>query len=59
LASCQQCAEGSIGRYHDSVFGRYLVEDYNVFCSLQAARRFEKHLKSGSGRAFSTRHFGA
>ena len=25
----------------------------------QAARRFEKYLKSGSGRAFSTRHFGA
>ena len=29
------------------------------FPTEQAARRFEKYLKSGSGRAFSKRHFGA
>jgi hypothetical protein len=28
------------------------------FASERAARRFEKYLKSGSGRAFSKRHFG-
>jgi putative endonuclease len=29
------------------------------FPTEQAARRFEKYLKSGSGRAFACRHFGA
>jgi putative endonuclease len=29
------------------------------FPAEQAARRFEKYLKSGSGRAFSKRHLGA
>jgi predicted GIY-YIG superfamily endonuclease len=29
------------------------------FPTEQAARRFEKYLKSGSGRAFAKRHFGA
>jgi len=28
------------------------------FCSETSARRFERYLKSGSGRAFSKRHFG-
>ena len=28
------------------------------FPTENAARRFEKYLKSGSGRAFATRHFG-
>jgi putative endonuclease len=28
------------------------------FSSEQDARRFEKYLKSGSGRAFASRHFG-
>jgi predicted GIY-YIG superfamily endonuclease len=29
------------------------------FATEKAARRFEKYLKSGSGRAFTKRHFGA
>jgi predicted GIY-YIG superfamily endonuclease len=29
------------------------------FPTEQAARRFERYLKSGSGRAFASRHFGA
>jgi putative endonuclease len=29
------------------------------FPTEKAARRFEKYLKSGSGRAFAKRHFGA
>jgi hypothetical protein len=28
-----------------------------TFATENAARRFEKYLKSGSGRAFSKRHF--
>ncbi len=42
---------------HTSKFLPWKLKVYVAFESIQQAQRFEKYLKSGSGRAFAQRHF--
>jgi putative endonuclease len=41
---------------HTSKFAPWTVTSYHAFASESVARKFEAYLKSGSGRAFATRH---
>ena len=43
---------------YTSKFRPWIVETFVAFTSLEKARKFECYLKSGSGRAFSKKHFG-
>ena len=40
-----------------SKYRPWLIETYVAFADKAKAYAFEKYLKSGSGRAFATRHF--
>jgi predicted GIY-YIG superfamily endonuclease len=42
---------------HTSKFLPWKLKVYVAFDSIGQAQRFEKYLKSGSGRAFAQRHF--
>jgi predicted GIY-YIG superfamily endonuclease len=42
---------------HTSKFLPWKLKVYIAFESIEQAQRFEKYLKSGSGRAFANRHF--
>ena len=42
---------------HTSKFGAWRLRSYVGFADHDAADRFERYLKTGSGRAFSERHF--
>ncbi len=42
---------------HTSKFCPWRLEGYVWFSDDQKARKFERYLKSGSGRAFQERHF--
>jgi predicted GIY-YIG superfamily endonuclease len=42
---------------HTSKFLPWKLNVYVAFDSIQQAQRFERYLKSGSGRAFANRHF--
>jgi len=42
---------------HTSKFKPWMLVTYTAFKNEHAARRFEKYLKTGSGRAFRNRHF--
>lgn len=42
---------------HTSKFRPWRVRTYVAFADADRAVAFERYLKSGSGRAFSTRHF--
>jgi predicted GIY-YIG superfamily endonuclease len=42
---------------HTSKFLPWKLKVYIAFESIKQAQRFEKYLKSGSGRAFASRHF--
>jgi predicted GIY-YIG superfamily endonuclease len=51
-------AEHNTGKCpHTSKFRPWKLKVYVAFDSLEKAQRFEKYLKSGSGRAFANRHF--
>ena len=41
---------------HTAPFKPWRLVCYHVFTDLKKAKAFEKHLKSGSGRAFAKRH---
>ena len=43
--------------YHTSKYKPWILVNYVAFSSKKAAAEFEKYLKSGSGQAFSNRHF--
>ena len=43
---------------HTSKYAPRRIKFYAAFETLDLARHFEKYLKSGSGHAFSKRHFG-
>jgi putative endonuclease len=42
---------------HTSKYGPWRIRTYVAFSEPAQAIAFERHLKSGSGRAFSKRHF--
>ena len=42
---------------HTSKYGPWCLRTYVAFSDEASAVAFEKYLKSGSGRAFATRHF--
>ena len=42
---------------HTSKFGPWKLRSYVAFADHDAANRFERYLKTGSGRAFAKRHF--
>ncbi|MBE7541091.1 MAG: GIY-YIG nuclease family protein [Solibacteraceae bacterium] len=44
------------GVRHTSKFVPWVVEAYFAFRGREQAARFERYLKSGSGRAFANRH---
>jgi predicted GIY-YIG superfamily endonuclease len=44
---------------HTSKFTPWKLETYIAFRTRDQAAAFERYLKSGSGRAFATRHLGA
>ena len=53
-------AEHNAGKCpHTSKFMPWKLKVYVAFESIKQAQRFEKYLKSGSGRAFANRHFWA
>ena len=43
--------------YHTSKYKPWKLVNYIAFSSKSAAAEFEQYLKSGSGQAFSNRHF--
>ena len=43
--------------YHTSKYKPWKLVNYIAFSSKSAAAKFEQYLKSGSGQAFSNRHF--
>ena len=45
------------GSPHTSKYKPWELKTYVVFSNPEKAAKFEKHLKSGSGRAFASRHF--
>ena len=45
------------GSKHTSMLRPWVLVAYTVFASIESAVAFEHYLKSGSGRAFSKRHF--
>ena len=54
----QRVAEHNAGNCPPtSKFLPWKVKVYVAFDSVEQAQRFEKYLKSGSGRAFANRHF--
>lgn len=56
----QRVAEHNAGKCpHTSKFLPWKLKVYIAFESIEQAQRFEKYLKSGSGRAFANRHFWA
>ena len=42
---------------HTSKFTPWILQTYVAFWTRERAARFEQYLKSGSGRAFASRHF--
>ena len=51
-------AEHTAGKCpHTSKFLPWKLKVYVAFESIEQAQRFDKYLKSGSGRAFANRHF--
>ena len=56
----QRVAEHNAGKCpHTSKFLPWKLKVYIAFESIVQAQRFEKYLKSGSGRAFASKHFWA
>jgi len=52
-------AEHNAGNcFHTSKYAPWKIKFYAAFGSLDLAQHFEQYLKSGSGHAFSKRHFG-
>jgi predicted GIY-YIG superfamily endonuclease len=52
-------AEHNAGKcLHTSKYVPWQLKFYAAFETLELAQRFEHYLKSGSGHAFSKRHFG-
>ena len=45
------------GSPHTSKYKPWALSTYHAFSSREQAARFEVYLKSGSGRAFSNKHF--
>jgi predicted GIY-YIG superfamily endonuclease len=45
------------GSQHTSALRPWTVVAFTTFASPESAAAFEKYLKTGSGRAFSKRHF--
>jgi putative endonuclease len=43
---------------HTSKYAPWRIKFYAAFEALDLAQQFEQYLKSGSGHAFSRRHFG-
>ena len=55
----QRLADHNAGRSpHTSKYAPWRLVTYVAFSDEQKAETFERHLKSGSGRAFAKRHFG-
>ena len=53
-------AEHNRGKCHNtSKFAPWKIHCYIAFETEKSARRFERYLKTGSGRAFAKRHFEA
>ena len=53
----KRIAEHNAGKsIHTNKFKPWMIEVYFAFSILEVAERFEKYLKSGSGRAFAARH---
>ncbi len=53
----RRVAEHNAGKCpHTSKFLPWKLKVYIAFQSIEQAQRFEKYLKSGSGRAFANRH---
>jgi predicted GIY-YIG superfamily endonuclease len=42
---------------HTAKYRPWLIKSYFAFQSKEVAQRFERYLKSGSGREFARRHF--
>jgi putative endonuclease len=52
-------AEHNTGKcFHTCKYAPWRIKFYAAFETLELARQFERYLKSGSGHAFSKRHFG-
>ena len=45
------------GSIHTAPLRPWVLVAFTEFASVESARAFEKYLKTGSGRAFSKRHF--
>jgi putative endonuclease len=55
----QRLADHNIGKCpHTAKFRPWKIKFYAAFETLELAQNFELYLKSGSGYAFSKRHFG-